>query len=201
MQPRAIDIAFPPKGEVKLVDKKVPICESCNELHQHYLYERGEVDIGQFKAFLLSQPSQIWEDKNQEGNVKLIRPAHDNWGIKKIVFTFCDDFLQKVFDLPWSKLDKWKSHLLPIYNAVGIKESQVVRCLLASMPAGVSIPVHHDTGMWVKHTHRLHVPIITGDKVDFLVGPTNDKLTKVYITHSIRFNEHSLFIYCEIVCV
>ena len=29
------------------------------------------------------------------GNVKMTRPAHDAWGIKKITFNFCDDFLLK----------------------------------------------------------------------------------------------------------
>jgi hypothetical protein len=43
----------------------------------------------------------------------------------------------------------------------------------------MSIPVHHDTGYWVKHTHRIHVPIITGERVDFLVGPTEERMRKV----------------------
>ena len=37
----------------------------------------------------------------------------------------------------------------------------MVRCLLASMPPGCVIPVHHDTGHWVKHSHRVHVAIVT----------------------------------------
>ena len=36
-------------------------------------------------------------------------------------------------------------------------------------------------GYWVKQTHRLHVAIVTDDKVDFLVGPTEDRLKKVGI--------------------
>eukprot|EP01034_Spumella_vulgaris_P031548 gene31548-38965_t len=46
------------------------------------------------------------------------------------------------------------------------------------MPPGVSIPVHHDTGHWVKHCHRIHVAIDTGEEVDFMVGPTDDLLKK-----------------------
>ena len=38
---------------------------------------------------------------------------------------------------------------------------RIVRMLLASMPPGVTIPVHHDTGEWVAKSHRVHVPIIT----------------------------------------
>lgn len=47
------------------------------------------------------------------------------------------------------------------------------------MPPGCIIPVHHDTGYWVKHTHRLHVAIITDPKVDFFVGPNDTSLQKV----------------------
>ena len=111
--------------------------------------------------------------------MKLTRPAHDAWGIKKIVFNFCDDFLLKVLDLPWGKDEEWRALLLPIYEAIGITESRVVRSLLASMPPGLNIPVHHDTGYWVKQCHRCHVAIDTGDEVDFFVGPTNETLRKV----------------------
>ena len=60
-----------------------------------------------------------------ETNVKLTRPAHDAWGIKKIVFNFCDDFLTKVLDLPWGQAEEWRALLLPIYQAIGIREDQV----------------------------------------------------------------------------
>jgi hypothetical protein len=64
---------------------------------------------------------------------------------------------------------------------------QVVRCLLASMPPGISIPPHHDTGYWVNYTHRLHLPIITSpDHVIFRIGPTVDQMVRI------NFDEGSL---------
>ena len=174
--------SVPSKGEVYLNQKELPICErqtSDDSKNTEYIFTRAVVNISPFKQYLLSLPNEIWDSEKQDGNVKLIRPAHDAWGIKKIIFTFCDDFLQKVFDLPWSQLQVWRQYLVPIYQAVGINEGQVVRCLLASMPSGSSIPVHHDTGYWVQKTHRLHVPIVTGDGVDFLVGPNDNSLIKV----------------------
>ena len=45
--------------------------------------------------------------------------------------------------------------------------------LLASLPPGVTIPVHHDTGYWVSRSHRIHVPIIVpdgGSRILFCVG-------------------------------
>lgn len=63
--------------------------------------------------------------------MQITRPAHDAWGIKKIIFTFCDDFLLKVVELPWSREERWRRHLLSIYEAIGVQESKVVRSLLA----------------------------------------------------------------------
>lgn len=154
-------VQTPPPGEVKLSDKLIPICEREEPYDTFYAFTRSIVDIACFKMKLRQLPQELWEDENQDGNVKLIRPAHDRWGIKKIVFVFCDDFLQKVFDLPWSQLEEWRSLLIPIYTSVGVDEKRVARSLLASMPPGMSIPVHNDTGYWVKKTHRLHVAIET----------------------------------------
>ncbi len=167
-------VVVPPHGIISLIDKQVPICTlfpakdekkattatvisspySSVEDHPPLCVTRAELDVSAFKNHILSLSPDAWDDDMQEGNVKLIRPAHDKWGIKKIVFTFCDDFLLKVLDLPWSSDPSWSPHLDAIYQALGVDKRKVVRSLLASMPPGVDIPVHHDTGMWVKHCHR-----------------------------------------------
>lgn len=173
------DIVDPPRGMVPLSQKLAPIFLSDPPYDEFYAYTRAEVDVSGFRAHLSSLPPSAWDDELQEGNVKLVRPAHDAWGIQKIVFTFCDDFLQRVFDLPWSQQPLWQQFLRPIYASIGVDESRIVRSLLASMPPGITIPVHHDTGLWVKKTHRIHVALETGDEVDFLAGPTEDQMKKV----------------------
>ena len=67
-----------------------------------------------------------------------------------------------------------------MYESIGVDEKKVVRSLLASMPPGMKIPVHHDTGYWVKYVHRIHIPISTSEEVDFYCGPTENALTKYY---------------------
>ena len=173
----------PPFGSASLRrDKLQPVCEqSAEQQALPHVYTLAQVDVSGFKSFLRGLPESHWDDDHaQEENVKMTRPAHDAWGIKKIIFTFCDDFLQKVFDLPYSQKEVWREFLLPIYSAAGVSEDKIVRSLLASMPPGVDIPVHHDTGYWVKHTHRVHVAIDSSSAhVDFLVGPSPDKMRKV----------------------
>lgn len=175
----------PPAGSgVPLTDKLVPVCERELKNGESLAITRAELDVSQFKEKLLSSGSVIWDDAyHAKENVKLTRPAHDAWGIKKVMFTFCDDYLQKVIDLPFSQSEEWRVHLTPIYQAIGVDETRIVRSLLACMPPGVEIPVHHDTGFWVQHTHRIHVPIITGPGVDFFVGHSNETIEKY------QFNE------------
>ena len=55
------------------------------------------MDIIDLKAKVISLPDSAWEDcEHDRQNVKLTRPSHDAWGINKIIFQFCDDFLLKV---------------------------------------------------------------------------------------------------------
>mmetsp|Transcript_39857 Transcript_39857/g.67984 ORF Transcript_39857/g.67984 Transcript_39857/m.67984 type:complete len:666 (+) Transcript_39857:106-2103(+) len=134
--------------------------------------------------------SNLWNEQNAaQNNVQITRPSHDAWGIKKIVLVFCDDFLHTIYTLPWyqqrNKVGKQiHAAIQPILDTLGIEQSQLVRCLLAGLPPGVTIPVHHDTGEWVKYTHRVHVPIVVPDptKVLFRCGPAETKMERVDVT-------------------
>lgn len=93
----------PPRGVVSLTDKQCPTCErdvsvwriaenaNSDNNKPALAYLRGVVDVKPFQDKLNSMDPAIWDDEHQEGNVKLVRPAHDAWGVKKIVFNFCDD--------------------------------------------------------------------------------------------------------------
>ena len=132
----------------------------------------------------LSQ-SNFWDPRNADtDNVTLTRPSHDAWGIGKIVLCFSDDFLTKVYRFPWWK--DFEEGLKPIIDSLfqdhePHQEGLVVRALLASLPPGSTIPVHHDSGEWVKKTHRVHVPILVQDpsRVVFRCGPSNLLLQRI----------------------
>ncbi|CAM9852912.1 unnamed protein product, partial [Choristocarpus tenellus] len=46
--------------------------------------------------------------EHDRSNVRIVRPAHDQWGILKIVFVFCDDYLKKVYTFPWFHEPSWR---------------------------------------------------------------------------------------------
>lgn len=158
-------------------DKARPVCQLQAEQRDvtPVVHHMGTVDISPILAKFASAHPQLWDPAYQATqNVHMIRPAHDNWGIGKIVLTFCDDYMANRYEFPWWK--EWRSAIEPIYQKFGIPSERVVRCLFASMPPGAFIKVHHDTGLWVKHTHRVHVPITSNAKVKFWIGSTNESL-------------------------
>jgi hypothetical protein len=148
MASASVPVVEPPPGRVSISEKLKPICET-EEPYPSLTYTRAIIDISAWKARLAAiANTNIWKehDIQSPSSVKITRPAHDAWGIEKIVFCFCDDFLQKVLLLPHYAEPEWRDLIMPVYEAIGVDESRVIRCLLARMPAGVEIPVHHDTG-------------------------------------------------------
>ena len=130
----------------------------------------------------VASPSDLWDEANASvHNVSIHRPSHDAWGIKKVVLVFCDDFLRQVYDLPWWQRDDVKEAVRPVLQTLGVDSSRIVRLLLASLPPGVTIPVHHDSGEWVKHTHRVHVPILVNDpcRILFRCGLSPEALERI----------------------
>jgi len=127
--------------------------------------------------------TNLWDDANAcQHNVYITRHSHDAWGIKKIALIFCDDFLQTIYELPWwHNFPKMRNSIQPILDVLQIPAHRVVRLLFASLPPGVTIPVHHDTGSWVQHSHRVHIPIIVPDpdKVLFRCGPSDHTMDRV----------------------
>jgi Aspartyl/Asparaginyl beta-hydroxylase len=145
-------------------------------------------------------------------NVLIRRPSHDAWGIPKIVFLYCDDFIQQIYTFPWwwqqqqqqkqqsisndnvnyshdkkdekqnsSTENPFRAAIQPVLDLLHIPVERVVRMLLASLPSNSTIPLHYDTGEWVKYTHRIHVPILVHntDRILFRCGKTPTTLQTI----------------------
>jgi len=170
----------PPSGIITLSQKIAPTCtlDSETAYSTPICVLRGTYDSSALKQKILMADNKIWESTGQQTNVFLKRPAHDEWGIGKIVFIYCDDFIKRVFHLPWFQHPEWRDLILPIFESIGVDPNKVIRCLLAKMNPGSTIPVHHDTGFWVPRSHRLHVPIITNERVVFRVGLNENEMIR-----------------------
>eukprot|EP00980_Cylindrotheca_fusiformis_P009515 scaffold2077_cov119-Cylindrotheca_fusiformis.AAC.18 len=198
-------------GEIPSSDLEEPTCHNDPDgeekkerdplLNPLCFTTRGSIDVAQIQNLVnegyniqyqkldndtnphLASPTNYWDPINAaKRNVSITRPSHDAWGIQKIALIFCDDFLTKVFELPWWK--DFEPCLQPVLNSILPPGGCLVRVLFASLPPGVTIPVHHDTGEWVKHTHRVHVPIVVKDpsKVLFRCGPSPESMQRIDCT-------------------
>ncbi len=68
---------------------------------------------------------------------------------------------------------KLRNELMPLIDYVSSyykNNGFIVRLLLAKLVAGGKIPQHTDAGYSLLNCHRVHLPIITNDRVDFVVG-------------------------------
>ncbi len=185
-------------GPIALSDKEQPtfLLELEEEKKEEILQNptcfttRGDVDVSKLQDMIRegynlvaegpASATNYWDHRNAAiQNVAITRPSHDAWGIQKIVLLFCDDFVTRIFELPWWK--DFEPVLQPILDVVLPPNACLIRLLFASLPPGVTIPVHHDTGEWVRHTHRVHVPILVNDpsKILFRCGPTPDSMQRI----------------------
>jgi hypothetical protein len=129
-------------------------------------------------------------------NVFVRRPSHDAWGIPKIVLIYCDDFLQNIYTFPWwLQSSSFQSAIRPILQVLQIPMERIARMLLASLPPGSTIPLHYDTGEWVKYTHRIHVPILVQDytKIVFRCGIHPQSLQRIpcHVGHVFEINNQT----------
>ena len=78
----------------------------------------------------------------------------------------------------WSR---WSDVLTPVIDAVtahyGFVQPDVSKVMLARLAAGGKIDPHYDVGITNHLTHKIHVPIVTNDKVWFHVGTKRFQLS------------------------
>ena len=174
----------PPAGEVSFDDKRAPTEQGHALSTGTFCFLRGRSDVSRLKARLERDDDFVWSDEYaSEHNVTLARPSHDGWGIRKLAFVFCDDFLHRVYRPPLWEDPSWRDLIDPILESCGVPRERIIRCLLASMPPRTVIPPHHDSGYWVPRSRRLHCAIKTNPDVVFLAGRTLDEM------HRIAFKE------------
>ncbi|TYZ60992.1 hypothetical protein PybrP1_005347 [[Pythium] brassicae (nom. inval.)] len=164
---------------VPLEQKRVPLSELDPAVAGAFpvVVERQVgVDVSALQRRIRAEGEQLWDPSHQKDNVPIQRAGHDKWGIGKVVFVFCDDYISRVYTFPW--FHAWKAELEPVFQQIQIPLERVIRCILAIMPPGAVVPVHHDTGAWVAQSHRMHIPIFTDPSVAFEVGANEQSMAR-----------------------
>ena len=132
----------------------------------------GQIDIARLREAVLAIPEATWDAENADKPNRfeaLDRTRH-------IVFRFVSDFQdwRKHYERPlWSA---WRELLEPVLaQAVapyGYARAEFPRVMLARMAPGGVIKPHRDANPAAKWPHKIHVPLLTNDRVVFFIDGT-----------------------------
>ena len=129
----------------------------------------GAVDIAALKAAVQSIPEAVWDAENADKPNRF--EALDK--TRHIVFRFVDstrDWRGSHDRAAWAE---WRALLEPVMQAAvvpyGYAGGQFPRVMLARMAPGGEIKPHRDANAAAKWPHKIHVPLLTNEKVTFFV--------------------------------
>lgn len=138
----------------------------------------GSVDIVALREAVLAIPESAW---NAENDGKPNRfDALDK--TRHMVFRFVSNFRdwRDSYDRPlWAS---WKDLLEPVLRQAtadyGYRNGAFPRVMLARMAAGGVIQPHRDANPAAKWPHKIHVPLLTNDRVSFAVNGQTYKMAE-----------------------
>jgi tetratricopeptide (TPR) repeat protein len=132
----------------------------------NFLQLHHDFDVEALRNKIEQIPADKWLESGRE---KLFAVHKDTQSLILVLFEDFKhkqpDYLEPYFDLQ-DELKPVVDHIAGYYQNNGF----IVRVLLAKLLAGGKIPHHTDAGFSLLNCHRVHIPIITNDEVDFVVG-------------------------------
>ncbi len=129
----------------------------------------GKVDVSALREAVLAIPEPVWDFENSSkpnDYRALDRTRH-------VVFRFVDSTRdwRRSHDRPlW---DSWRPRLEPVLRQAvapyAYANGVFPRMMLARMPPGGEIKPHQDTNVAARWPHKIHVPILSNDRVAFWI--------------------------------
>lgn len=132
----------------------------------------GTVDITGLREAVLKLPEAVWQAENAHKKNRFETLGTTQHIVFRMVENFAD--WRKTFDgALWAE---WRPLLEPVLAAAtapyGYARGTFPRVMFARMMPGGFIQPHRDNNPAAKWPHKIHVPLLTNPKVDFLVGRT-----------------------------
>ena len=138
----------------------------------------GTVDIAALRAAVLDIPEGAWDTEN-DGKPNRFDALDKT---RHIVFRFVSNFRdwRDSYDRPlWTS---WRDLLEPVLRQAtdeyGYRRGAFPRVMLARMAAGGVIQPHRDANPAAKWPHKIHVPLLTNDRVSFVVNGQTYKMAE-----------------------
>ncbi len=177
-RPKSFVGAFGPELERLVAEKERALIDrfgyEFSEAHKYpkadYFRRLGSADIATLVQRVKQIPESLW-DLQDEAKPNRIAQLNET---RHIVFRFIAD-TGRVFDYSDHPVlwDEWKNVLLPVMTQaareLGYTDYRFPRVMFARVPAGGDIAGHCD-GDASPYIHKIHVPLVTDEKVLFRVG-------------------------------
>jgi len=129
----------------------------------------GSVDVSDLRQAVIGLPQSVWEAENASKPNRF--GALD--ATQHIIFRFVSNFTdwRQSYERPlWSE---WRHLLEPVLDqavaAYGYDRGAFPRVMLARMAPGGLIHPHRDQNPAAKWPHKIHVPLLTNEKVTFTI--------------------------------
>lgn len=127
----------------------------------------GNYDIEPLKAQLLAEPDSAW--------TRSVAKKKGNWPHKDARhLSLANDLDGRHFKATvFPKYFEYRPLIDPLLRTVASRlgaGDKVMRIQFAWLGAGSTIAAHRDTSITLLYSHRVHVPIVTNDQVEFTCG-------------------------------
>lgn len=129
----------------------------------------GAVDISELRAAVLAISDETWNAENAVKPNRFEALAHT----RHIAFRFVTDFDDWRRSENLRLWEEWRALLEPVLAQAtapyGYARGDYPRVMLARMAPGGVIHPHRDANPSAKWPHKIHIPLLTNDKVTFYV--------------------------------
>ena len=129
----------------------------------------GRIDVDALKSRVLAIPEELWnlEDASKPNRFGALDAT------RHIIFRFVTSFKDWRTSYARPLWSEWANSLQPVLDAAtseyGYARGAFPRVMLARMAPGGVIQPHVDQNPAEKWPHKVHVPLLTNDKVTFFV--------------------------------
>jgi hypothetical protein len=152
----------------------------------HY---RGPIDIAALKARVSQLSDADWKE-----DVRRQTTFAPHQFTQAIPLLFDGDF-RHGDPTPQPKFAAFEADLRPVFeflaNLYG-PDGIGIRCLLTRLGAGLEIPRHRDNGLSLCYSHRIHVPLLSNDRVFFTVGGEEIAMKEGEVWEINNMREHAV---------
>lgn len=135
--------------------------------------DRGAVDVTELRAKILGEAEDTWRaDSFRQRTFDVHRDT-------ETIFLIFDQDPMRLTATRLPRFADYEPLVAPIFDRLSASlcgEGWCLRCIFTRLRPGGTIPAHVDGGFALERAHRVHIPIVTGARVQFRVGEETKNL-------------------------